>query len=178
VVNAVLLRPLPYPDPEELVMVWQDHRRLDGPATEWASPDNFFDWRDQNEVFDGMFAFSDFGPTLTGEGEPEQLQGAVVSHDALEILGVEPLLGRSFPPEEDRAGAERVVLLSHSLWQRRFGADPAVLGRSITLDEKPATIVGVLAPEPVFPVLDSPELFAPLGIDPSNSCGRGCVTLA
>ena len=105
VVNAVLLRPLPYANPERLVVVWQDHTRLGGPATEWASPDNFFDWRDGNAVFDGMFAFGGFQPTLTGTGEPELLRGAQVSHDALATLGVEPLLGRSFRPDEDRAGA-------------------------------------------------------------------------
>ena len=105
VVNGVLLRPLPYADPDALVMVWHDFTRIDGPIDEWASPDNFFDWRDQNEVFDGMFALGGAGPTLTGIDEPEMLSGAAASWDAFEIMGVRPEHGRGFLPEEDANNA-------------------------------------------------------------------------
>jgi putative ABC transport system permease protein len=176
VVNGVLLRPLPYADPQNLVMVWQDHSRRDGPPTEWASFENFSDWREQSEVFDGVFAFGNYAATLRMP-DPEQIQGASVSHDALSILGITPLLGRGFRPEEDSPKAELVVLLSHSLWQRSFGSDRGVLGRRIALGETPATVVGVLPPETLFPLIADPEIFVPLRIDPSTSCGRGCVNL-
>jgi putative ABC transport system permease protein len=177
VVNGVLLRPLPYSEPDELVVVWQDHTRLEGPATEWPSPDNFFDWRDQNEVFDGMFAFSGWAPTLTDVENPEQLDGMVVSHDAFSLLGIPPILGRSFLPEDDRAGGPRVVILSHSLWQRRFSGDRSVVGTSIRLGDEEAEIVGVLPPDFQFPVVRSADIYAPLAIDSTNSCGRGCASL-
>jgi putative ABC transport system permease protein len=177
VVNSVLIRPLPYEDPGELTMVWQDLARIDGPEREWATPDNFFDWRDQNEVFDGMFALGGWGPTLLGMDRPEQLNGAVTSFDALTLLGLEPILGRTFRPEEDTAASELVVVLGHSLWQRRFAGDPSVLGKTITLDSQPATIVGVLPPDFDFPIVQDPEILAPLRIDRTNTCGRGCYTL-
>ena len=177
VINGVLLRPLPYNAPDELVMVWQDHTRVDGPATEWVSPDNFFDWREQNQVFDGMFALGGWRPTLSGVDEPEHLNGARASHDVFSILDVEPMLGRGFTAEEDRGGEDLVVVLAHSLWQRRFGGSRDVLGTVVTLDGKPATVVGVMPPDLDFPIIRKPEIFAPLQIDRSNSCGRGCVTL-
>ena len=176
VVNGVLLRPLPYAEPRELVVAWQDHSRIGGPSTEWASFENFSDWREQNEVFDGTFALANYAATLRMP-EPEQIQGASVSHDALSILGITPLLGRDFHPEEDSPKAELVVLLSHSLWQRRFGGDRSVLGRRITLGEQPASVIGVLPPGAIFPLIADPEVFVPLRIDPSSSCGRGCVNL-
>jgi putative ABC transport system permease protein len=176
VVNGVLLRPLPYAEPENLLMVWQDHSRLEGSATEWASFENFSDWREQSEVFGGVFAFGNYTATLRMP-EPEQIQGASVSHDALSILGIAPLLGRGFRPEEDSPKAELVALLSHSLWQRSFGSDRGVLGQRITLGEAPATVIGVLPPNTMFPHISDPEIFVPLRIDPSTSCGRGCVNL-
>jgi putative ABC transport system permease protein len=176
VVNGVLLRPLPYAEPQELLTVWQDHSRIDGPATEWASFENFSDWREQNEVFAGVFALSNYSTTIRLP-EPEQIQGASVSHDAFSILGIAPMLGRAFRPEEDDPESELVVMISHSLWQRRFGGESGVLGRPITLGDSPATVIGVLPPDFIFPLIPDPEIFVPLRIDASNSCGRGCVTL-
>ncbi|HEY7700032.1 MAG TPA: ABC transporter permease, partial [Vicinamibacteria bacterium] len=176
VVNGVLLRPLPYAEPQDLVMVFQDLSRRDGPSTEWVSFENFSDWREQNEVFQGMFALSSYAATVRLP-EPEQIQGATVSHDAFSILGIAPMLGRSFRPEEDDPRTELVAMISHSLWQRRFGGDRDVLGRRIALGETPATVIGVLPPDMIFPLIDDPEIFVPLRFDPSNSCGRGCVNL-
>jgi putative ABC transport system permease protein len=176
VVNGVLLRPLPYAEPQELVMIWQDHSRRDGPATEWTSFENFSDWREQNQVFEGVFALSNYSTTVRLP-EPEQIQGASVSHDAFSILGVAPLLGRSFLLGEDDPKSELVAMISHSLWQRRFGGEGDVLGRHIALGESPATVIGVLPPDLIFPLIPDPEIFVPLRIDHSNSCGRGCVTL-
>ncbi len=177
VVNGVLLQPLPYESPDELVMVWQDHTRVDGPADEWASPDNFFDWRDMNDVFTGIFVIGGFGPTLTGVAEPTMLTGAAVSHDAFRILGVEPVLGRGFLPEEDAAASEPVVVLGHEFWQRQFNADESVVGTAIMLNGVPSTVVGVMPPGFAFPVVGGQDVFTPIGLDATNSCGRGCVTL-
>jgi putative ABC transport system permease protein len=176
VVNGVLLRPLPYENPRDLVVVWQDHSRREGPSTEWASFENFSDWREQSEAFDGMFALAGYASTLRME-EPEQIQGASVSHDAFSILGITPMLGRGFRPEEDAPAAELVVLLSHSLWQSRFGGDEAVLDRRIVLGETPATVIGVMPPDTLFPFLSDLDVFVPLRIDRSTSCGRDCVNL-
>ena len=177
VVNGVLLRPLPYENPDALVMVWHDFTRIDGPIDEWASPDNFFDWRDQNDVFDGMFALGGIGPTLTGLDEPEMLSGATVSWNAFEIMGVRPDHGRGFLPEEDTANADPVVVLGHDLWQRRFNGDPAVVGTAIILDGVPNTVVGVMPEGFAFPIVSGGDIFAPLRTDATNACGRGCVTL-
>jgi putative ABC transport system permease protein len=176
VVNGVLLRPLPFDEPQDLVMVWQDHSRIEGPSREWASFENFSDWREQIEVFEGVFAFANYAATLRMP-DPEQIQGASVSHDTFSILGITPLLGRGFRPEEDSPAAELVVLLSHSLWQRRFGGDRGVLGERVTLGETPATVIGVLPPDTIFPLISDPEIFVPLRIDHASACGRGCVTL-
>ncbi len=177
VVNNVLLRPLPYAEPEALVMVWQDHSRIGGPVDEWASPDNFFDWRDLNDVFSGIFVIGGFGPTLTGVDEAEMLSGAAVSHDAFEILGVEPSLGRGFLPQEDTATSDPVVVLGHDFWTRRFAGDREVIGTTITLNGVPTTVVGVMPPGFAFPIVTGADVFAPIRVDATNSCGRGCVTL-
>ena len=177
VVHQVMLRPLPYSSPEKLAMIWQDHTRAEGPATEWASADNFLDWRDQNDVFEGMFALSGWGPTFTGIDHPEQLNGAAASHNAFALLGIEPLLGRGFLPSDDTAVSELVVVLGYSLWQRRFGGSADVVGTSVRLDGSTATIIGVMPRDFDFPMIPQAEIFAPLRIDRTNSCGRGCVNL-
>ena len=177
VVNGVLLRPLPYADPESLVVVWQDHTRIDGPIDEWASPDNFFDWRDNNDVFSGIFVLGGFNPTLTGVDDPEVLSGVALSHDAFKVIGVDPIHGRGFLPEDDTATSAPVVVLGHDLWQRRFDGDEAVIGTSLTLNVGPATVVGVMPPGFAFPIESGQDIFTPARIDATNSCGRGCVTL-
>ncbi len=178
IVNSVLLEPLPYPDAEELVVVWQDFTRRDGPLTEWASFDNLVDWRAGNEVFDAIFAIDGFRPTLTGVDAPETLAGASFSYEGFQVLGIEPILGRSFRPEEDTAAAaEFVVILGHSLWQRRFNGDEAVIGTTIALNGRPATVIGVMPADFAVPFGAGGDIFAPLRIDATNSCGRGCVTI-
>ncbi len=142
VVNGVLLRPLPYRDPERLVALWENvptHGR-------WrASPANFFDWKNQNTVFEGMSAYGGSAMTLTGSGDPEQLQGTRVSAGYFDVVGVQPILGRPFVDEEYEVGKGQVVILGHSLWQRRFNADQSILSRSITLDGKSYQVVGVMS---------------------------------
>jgi putative ABC transport system permease protein len=142
VVDAVLLRPLPFNHPEQLVMVWENAAHLGFPKNT-PSPANFLDWQKQTQSFTGMAATVERSFNLTGVGEPERLEGRRVSANLFELLGVPALLGRTFVLEDDRPGTH-VVVLSYSLWQRRFGSDPAVIGRAITLNGESYTVVGVM----------------------------------
>jgi predicted permease len=142
VVNAVLLRPLPFKNPHQLVMVWENATHLGFPKNT-PSPPNFLDWQKQNTVFTGMAAMAERSFNLTGVGEPERLDGRRVSANLFDLLGVPALLGRTFVADDDRPGAH-VVLLSQPLWQRRFGSDPNVIGRAITLNEESYTVIGVM----------------------------------
>src|SRR5258705_4735850 len=141
-VDAVLLRPLPFKHPEQLVMVWENAAHLGFPRNT-PSPANFLDWQRQNTVFTGMAAMSERSFNLTGVGEPERLDGRRVSANLFDLLGVPALLGRTFVPQDDRSGS-RVVLLSYSLWQRRFGSDPGIIGRAVTLNGQSYTVIGVM----------------------------------
>src|SRR5438552_1980816 len=142
VVNAVLLRPPPFKNPEQLMMVWENATHLGFPKNT-PSPPDFLDWQRQNTVFTGMAAMSERSFNLTGVGEPERLDGRRVSANLFEVLGVPTLLGRTFVPDDDRPGAH-VVLLSYSLWQRRFGSDPNIIGRAITLNGESYNVIGVM----------------------------------
>ncbi|HEU5153121.1 MAG TPA: ABC transporter permease, partial [Gemmatimonadales bacterium] len=134
VVNSVLLRPLPFADAGRLVFLQEaDHPDAVDQAFP-VSPGDFLDWRDRNRVFSEIGAIQTVGFNLAGEGSPERISGAAVSASVFPMLGVTPALGRGFTTEDDRAGAPRVALLSHGLWQRQFGADSTVLGRSVTLN--------------------------------------------
>jgi putative ABC transport system permease protein len=143
IVNAVILRPLPYPNPQQLVMVWEtDSNRKIVRGT--APPADFLDWRSQNQSFQSIAAYHLWFFTLSGAGDPEQLWGAHVSPVFFSMLGVKPALGRTFRPDEEQPGQDRVVILSHRVWARRFGSDPTIIDRSITLDDKAYSVVGVL----------------------------------
>jgi putative ABC transport system permease protein len=151
VVHAVLLRPLRFEAPERLVLVWEYAPDDAGVMHRWrATAGNYFDWKAQATVFEDMALFASAGLNWTGDGEPEQLLGARVTASYFRVLGVDPLLGRRFLPEENEPGRERVVILSHGLWQRRFGASNDVVGRTLELDGAPYEIVGVM-PEGVYP---------------------------
>lgn len=170
VVNAVLLRPLPYPESHRLMMVWEDHRPRGGPEREWTSLPNFDDWREQGTAFERMAAFQDWGPTLTtGGGEPEGLSGLSVTQDMFAVLGVEPASGRGFNPEEDQPGAGRVAVLGHSLWQRRFGLDSGVIGTPITLNGDLYTVIGIMPAGFQFPGLVDVDVVRPLRPDFSGT---------
>jgi putative ABC transport system permease protein len=146
VVNTVILRPLPFPESERIVWIWEtDENRNVRHGT--ASQAEFLDWRDRNHSFEELAAWRQLFFTLTGNGEPEQNWGAQVSGNFFRLFRVTPVLGRDFLAEEEQPGHERVVMLSYALWQRRYGGDPSILGTSITLDDKPYTIIGVLPRE-------------------------------
>ena len=142
VVNAILLRPLPYKSPDQLVVIWENAAHLGFPK-DTPSPANFLDWRGQSTVYAGMSAFSERSFNLTGVGEPERLEGRRVSANLFDVLGVKPIIGRTFVAQEDQPGS-KVVLLNESLWKRRFGSDPGVIGRAVNLNGEPYTVVGVL----------------------------------
>ncbi len=160
VVNAVLLRPLPYGEPEQLVMIWESRPR-EGAYENPVAPLDFFDWRQRNQVFDGMAAFLYSTIDLTGVGEPERIDTGIVSASFFDVLGVQAALGRTFLPEEEQEGRHHVVVLADSLWQRRFGSDPAIVGKVLTLDGEPFEVVGVLPRSFDFPE-PGLELWRPL----------------
>jgi predicted permease len=174
VVNAVLLRPLQYSDPDRLVQIWQIFPQLGTNEAPVSAPE-FLDYKDQNRVFERMAAFRfQGGFTLTGGAEPERILGARVSADLFPLLGVEPTLGRAFLPEEDQAGGPRAVILSHGLWQRRFGSDAALIGKSLTLDGERFTVVGVMPPGFQFPPQSlQTELWANAPFDANDLNRRG-----
>lgn len=176
VVNALLLRPLPYADPDRLVMVWQDMRGRGGPADEWATPGNVADWRAAKHVFENVAAIGGWRPTLMGDTEPEPITGEQVTHEYFPVLGVSTVLGRGFRAEDDIPNAPRVALIGEELWKRRFGGDPQVLGRTITLSEIPHEIVGIV-PAGFRPILSpAAEIWRPMRLN-TASPSRGAITL-
>ncbi len=143
VVHAVLLRSLPYTDAERLAVIWE---KKEGGKTDQnvINLGNFYDWKEQNNVFSDMAAFFDLTVNLTGDGEPEEVPGQIVTTNLFPLLGVNAIQGRTFTPDEGKPGQPNVVLISHGLWQRRFGGDPGVIGRQVTLNNRQNTIIGVL----------------------------------
>src|SRR5215467_7061509 len=159
-VNAVLLRPLPYRDPDRIVTVGHYREMFEADVVfGW----DFLEWRDQAKVFEQIAAYFSGTADLTGSGEPARLGAGFVSADLFATLGVAPALGRAFTPDEDKPGGAPVVILSHGLWQRRFGADPQVIGRAITLDGHSRTVIGVMPPGFQFP--EEIDLWMPLALN-------------
>ena len=148
VVNAVLLRPLPYPQSEQLVRVFGTQPTLDEAPT---SPANFLEWREENQVFERIGTWTGQGFNLLGGDKPERVIGARVSADLLQLLRVQPELGRLFTNEEDQEGRGQVVILSHDFWRSRFAGDPNALRQTIILNDQPYTVVGVMPPGFAFP---------------------------
>jgi putative ABC transport system permease protein len=142
VVDAVLLKPLPYQDPDRLLMLWE---KPPGGGNNVVSAANFRDWSDQNRVFEGMAAIATDSFNLSGVEEPENVPGKRVSANFFALLGPKPALGRTFLPEEEQTGKDKVVVLSYNLWQRRFGGDPHLIGKPITLNSRKYTVVGVMS---------------------------------
>jgi putative ABC transport system permease protein len=144
VVNELLLRPLPYHDAERIVTVWEVSPR--GRHQNSTSRANFRAWREQTTSFNYMAAFSDQRQNLTGTGEPEELSVQFTTPDFFKILGVDPILGRTFLPEDDKGGQAPVAVLSYGLWQRRFGGQAAIVGQPITLNDEKYSVIGVMPP--------------------------------
>jgi|HubBroStandDraft_1064217.scaffolds.fasta_scaffold01357_2 putative ABC transport system permease protein len=157
VVNGVLLRPLPFPDPSHIVLVLEQNAHFPGIIS--TSYENYKDWRDQSHSFESMQASCAANLTLTGTGEPERLTARRMTAGIFPLLGVTPVAGRTFLAEEDRAGGPPVALISYALWQRRFGGSRDWIGKTIALDSQPYTLVGVLPPGFLF--MQPADVFVP-----------------
>src|SRR5215213_916866 len=171
VVNAVLLRPLPFQKPEELVIVWEDAAFAGFPHNTPA-PANYVDWKTQNQSFVDIAASHEDSFNLTGDGEPERVSSYTVTANFFPLLGVQPLLGRSFLAEEDRPGANKVVVLSYSLWQSRYGGDRNILNRQILLNGEKHSVVGVMPASFQFFAKDV-RLWVPIAFEPEDLTNRG-----
>src|SRR5271169_2518819 len=143
VVDAVLLRPLPYPDPDRLFMVYQTLQQDPAQNTGVSYP-NYLDWTEQNQVFDSIAAARGNSLALSGQGEPTYIQTGSVTSNYFDVLRVRPLLGRNLRSSDDALDANPVAVMSETLWRARFGADPALVGRTVTLDQHPITVVGIV----------------------------------
>jgi putative ABC transport system permease protein len=160
-VDNLLLRELPYPDSNRLVMVYELFKGNQGPA---VSPANWFDWQRMNHSFESLAAWNGSAMTLTGLGDPEMIIGQVVSSDFFAALKTGPSLGRTFTADEDRPDVPRVIVLSNGLWERRFGSDPAVVGKKIDLDAVPYEVIGVM-PAGFHFINPQAEYWAPMAVD-------------
>jgi len=165
VVNAVLIRPLPFGDPAQIVQVAEKNDKLNLPQF-GASVLNFIDWREQQHSFEALAAIGFANFTLTGSGEPEQFAGNTISPSLLQVLGVKPVLGRGFMANEESPGASPVAMIGEGLWRRRFGADAGLIGRTVTLNGQSTLVVGI-APA-ALNLIGSADIYAPLRIDPRN----------
>ena len=165
-VHTVLIRPLPYDQPESLVMLWEK-REAEGVMRNPVSAADYLDWARLATSFSAMAAFNEMTADLTGEGDPEKLPVGAVSPPFFQVFGVRPLHGRTLEEGEDAVGRNRVVVLGHALWRQRFGGDAAAVGRTITLNGIPHQVVGVLPPDVAFPHGES-QLFLPLILQVPN----------
>jgi len=166
VVEAAILRPLPFDRPDRLVLLWESNPQRDWAAAQVA-PANLLDWQQRSRSFSGVAAFSDWfeQQTLSAPGEPEPIRTMKVMGDLFGVLGVRPVLGRALRPEETWSGGEKVAVLAHGFWQRRFAADPQIIGRRIEIDREPVTVVGVM-PAGFSLWSDETDLWRPFGFAP------------
>jgi putative ABC transport system permease protein len=183
IVNAVLIERLPFRDSDRLVVVWEESAKRPG-RRNTISPANFLQWQERNDVFEQMASFYEWRANLTGQASPEEIAAQDVTSNFFATLGVAPILGRSFLPEEGPDGRNRVVILSHGLWQRRFGGDPGVIGKPIQLNSRAFTVIGVMPPD-VKLLLKAgslvgkmPELWTPFAYNEAMRQPRGRYALA
>ncbi len=160
VVNAVLLRPLPVPDPERLVILFANSPQF--PSMQPSYPE-YLEWKAQSRSFQAMSLFRGIRLNLTRQGLPEHLNGIRASASYFKVLGVPPAIGRDFTDDDDRPGAGRVVIISHGLWERKFGGDPGILGKSLILNDQPYTIVGVAPPSELY-YIKAFDVWVPTGL--------------
>jgi putative ABC transport system permease protein len=171
VVHAVLLRPLPYPDPDRLVVLWQDHQGRGGEAEQDFNRPDFQELRERTRSIVQVAAVYPRDAALSHEGHAERVSMPIVSHEYFDLFGVQPALGRLFRSEDETRSGDEVVVLSHSLWQRRFGADPKLVGRSVVLDDEPYTVIGI-AEAGFRPPEGESDLWATYSPDPTGASWR------
>lgn len=173
VVHAVLIEPLPFSDPDRLVQIWHVPPQSSFPGmTQFSvSAANFLDWQKQNDVFSEMALYSGTSYDITGQGKPGTIVASTVTSNFFSVLGVHPIHGRAFLPEEDQPGKNKEIILTWKLWQSRYGSDPNVVGRTVTLDGTPYLIVGVMGPKMTKP--DFAQAWTPLGLTAQEAAVRG-----
>ncbi len=169
-INALLLKPLPFPELERVVAIWEKMPSRGVVHNEVAMA-NYLDWRAQSQSFEQLGLYRWWSTNLTGVEPPERLQGFVVTANFLDVVGIKPMMGRNFTAEENQPGRDTVVIITHSLWQRRFGGDPNILNKTITLNSIARTIVGVMPERFNFP--KGAEVYAPLPMTPETAQNRG-----
>jgi putative ABC transport system permease protein len=170
-VDAVLLRPLPFPEPDRLVMVWEEASRIGFPRNTPA-PANYADWKAQNQTFEDLAAIRYGSYNLTDENEPEKVEAQAVTANFFPLLGVAPIRGRIFAPEEDQPDGNKVVMISYGLWQRRFGGDPEMIGKELLLDGQKHTIIGIMPPGFQFLAREL-DLWLPMAFTARDLANRG-----
>lgn len=174
VVNAILLRPLPYKNADRISMIWMDNPKL-GVSQDWHSYPNYIDYKEQNQSYEDMAAFNDRSFNLTGTGDPVRVVGVWTSASLFSVLGVEPALGYTFTEAEEEPGKDLVVVLSNGLWQRRFGGDPGIVGQSISMNGVNRTVLGVMPASFTFPEKKT-ELWIPLALSPQRRQARNAIS--
>jgi predicted permease len=178
VVEAVLLRPLPYRHAGRTVLLWESQRLRDLPRNV-VNPANFLDWREQAKSFDQMAAFADLRYNLTGAGDPEEVPAQIVTPNLFPLLGARAELGRTFTPEDAKSRHDDVAILSHGLWRRRFGGAPGIIGRTLSLNGHAVTVIGVMPPGFQWFIQEKSltgkpaQLWVPLGFTEENRVRRG-----
>ena len=170
--DSVVLRALPYQDPDRVVMVFEDATRIGFPRNTPA-PANYFDWKAQNHVFTDMAAIRYRGASVTGDGSPEQLKGQAVTPNFFSVLGVSPLIGRTFTEAEDRDGAQ-VVVIGYGLWQRRFQGDPAKLNTPMMMNGTKYSVIGVMPRDFVFRDHER-DFWIPMQFTEAQKATRGSI---
>ena len=169
-INALLLKPLPFPDPDRIVALW-DKVPSRGVVRNEVTVANYLDWRAQNKTFEQLGIYRWWSTNLTGSDSPERVQGFQVTPNFLDIVGVKPMMGRGFSAGEDQPGKDSVALLTYSLWQRRFGADQNIVNKTIATNGVARTVIGVMPPDFNYP--KGAEIYAPLAITPELARNRG-----
>ena len=169
VVNALLLKPLPFPELDRVVAVWENQASR-GVVRNEASMANYLDWRAQNHTFEQLGLYRWWSANFTGLETPERIQGSLVTANFLDVLGVKPAIGRGFAPGENQPGNDAVIILRHSFWQRRFGSDPAIVNKTITLNGIARTVIGVMPEGFNYP--NGAEVLAPIAITPEMARNR------
>jgi putative ABC transport system permease protein len=175
VVNAILLRPLPYKNPDRIIMVWMDNHKL-AVDQDWHSYPNYVDYRDQNSTFEEIAAFNDRSFNLTGTGEPVRVIGAWSTANLFAVLGADPIQGRTFSIEEEEPGKDMVAVISYGLWQRRFGGDANLVGQPINLNGVDRTVVGIMPASFAFPLKET-DVWVPLALSPQRKQARSAFSL-
>ncbi|HEY6402415.1 MAG TPA: ABC transporter permease, partial [Blastocatellia bacterium] len=173
VVNGVLLRPLPYGEPDRLVRVYSEFPTMNLRKF-WISPPEFMDIQKEAKSWESIGAWAAGGVNIAATGPPIRVTAAGVTRSLIDTLGVQPALGRNFTPEEDMVGGPRVAIISHALWQRAFGGQANIIGKEIMIDARPSNIVGVMPQGYVFPPgsNDPADVWTPFQFDPANQSRR------